>query len=576
MEFEFARGFGVCAEESFILGSAGEKMFPVSVCRDGNALTAKYESGKTRTYFEADGGSVSGFSQSYSGGNAVSGVSLAFSLDKSLYSVIVPAWNGVRISGARPRFWTGWTDCVEYGQTDLQLRMLIFEGADGGYVLWSEDEGDTFTRFYVRDGGNRFIVNVVTMPPAPFDEIFSFRTEKWRMLRYSGSWQNGAEYYKRFTERKRIGKGVRKPDWTGDIHLAFLTDLWNDREQIIALSELIDPKHVLLHLPGWRKEPYDINLPDYTPRTCTEEDIRFAHSLGYKVQLHFNMNGFQQQKPEFEKYAEYQVRDRYTGEPVYAEYTAGGVHVKFAQMNPASAEWRDYITEKISRAAFLTGCDSVHLDESLFARNDWGGLIGGMTPIRGNIEYHRRLNEMLPAEVAIGGEGITDFNAMYGSFMQTHVYGVDPPRPFDPGMQSQIVPVTAYVFGGSIVPYHWPGMPVTGKTHEYLEWHVAGEATGLCPTVMRDGAEAFRSDGVIRSIVGEAAFLAAGSARRIFDGVGGDVLMRYGLNGGTVAAFVKKGDGYVFLKNENDEKSALYEITRDDTGRLGLSPGESD
>ena len=547
-------------------------MFPVSVCRDGNALIAEYDGGGTRTYFEADGGSVSGFSQSYSGENAVSGVSLAFSLDKSLYSVIVPAWNGVRLSGGHPRFWTGWTDYVEYGQTDLQLRMLIFEGAEGGCVLWSEDGGSTFTRFYVRDDGDRFVVNVVTMPPAPFDGIFRFETETWKMRMYRGTWQNGAQYYKEFTKRWRRESGVSKPAWTGDIHLAFLTDLWNDREQIKALSGLIDPKHVLLHLPGWRKEPYDINLPDYTPRSSTADDIRFAHSLGYKVQLHFNMNGFQQQKPEFGRFAEYQVRDRYTGEPVYAEYTAGGAHVKFAQMNPASEEWRNYITEKICRAAELTGCDSVHLDESLFARNDRGGPAGGMTPIRGNIEYHRLLREKLPAGVALGGEGITDFNAMYGTFMQSHVYGVDPPRPFDPGMQSQIVPLTAFVFGDSIVPYHWPGMPVTKTAHEYLEWHVAGEATGLCTTVMRDGADSIadRGNAAFRGIVKESAFLAANSARRIFEGTGGGVLMRYGLCDGTVAAFVRKGDGYVFLKNENAEESALYEIKCDDKGRLGL------
>ena len=562
-----ADGLYVSENDFFILSESGEKTYPESSETSGETFATRYPSGIVTTFL-----SGCGFRQIYEGERPVSGVGFSLRVSKRHFSIIVPAWNGVRLSADHPLFWTGWTDHVEYGQNDLQMQMLLIEGKNGGFVVMTRDEGTFYKSFYVADGGDSFILTVVSSPAAPFDSIMYFDTGEWSISKYTGDWTQGAEIYKRYVEGKRSEHGVSKPLWAGNIRLFFLTDLWCDREQIKVLSRFIDPHRVLLHVPGWRVEPYDINLPDYTPKPHTADYISFAQGMGYRVQLHFNMNGFQQEKPDFPSLARYQVRNAYSGESVYAEYTADGVHVKFAQMNPASAEWRAYITDKICEAVRKTGCDSAHLDESLFARNDRAGLTDGLTPIQGNVVYHRELKEKLGSDIALGGEGITDFNAIYGTFMQSHVYGVDPPRPFNPAMQSQIVPLTAFVFDDNIVPYHWPGYPASKNESEFLEWHIAGETSGLTATIMRDGASEISdpSNLAIRAVISEANYLGDNGAKRRFEGLGGDILMRYSLENGRIAAFVKNGSKYVFLKDEEDTDSALYEIEAGNDGLLHM------
>lgn len=488
------------------------------------------------------------------------------------FAVLVPAWNGVRLTKDTPLFWDGWTTRVEIGLLDLQLPMLLLEGKDGGFLLYAEDRGNQFKAFDIRHEDSLFRIQVETIPQAPFAEIRDFSAVTWRILPYRGGWENGAERYREVLKElyPLEEADARRPAWAKDITLFFLTDI-GDRKELEALAARTDPTKVLLHVPGWRKELYDVNWPDLTPRPGFAEDVAFAHKLGFRVQLHCNMNGFQQELPEFAEHAACQSRDKFTGELAYADFSDAVRHYKFAQMNPASAKWRKHLIDRIVAAVKETGADAVHLDESLFARNDRNGLIDGLTSQQGNVLLHRELLDALPEGIALGGESITECNAQYATFLQSHVYAVGEPV-YIPNQVEQIVPLTCAVLRDYLRPYQWPGYPVSAKEHAFLLWHLTGQATGLLPTIMRESAHAIGTvyPPCLKAVVDQANFLRDTGAKPLFAHLTGLTLMRWQLRNGGIAAFVRTAEGYAFLPDETIPDRALYRIRLDEDNILSI------
>lgn len=496
-----------------------------------------------------------------------------FTLELSdTYAVLVPAWNGVRLTKNNPLFWDGRATRVEIGLLDLQLPMLILEGPDGGFLLYAEDRGHQFKAFDIRHEDSLFRIQVETIPQAPFAEIRDFSTVTWRMLPYTGGWENAAACYRSVLKElyPLEEADARRPAWAKDITLFFLTDI-GDRRELEALAARVDPAKVLLHVPGWRKELYDVNWPDLTPRKGFAEDVAFAHKLGFRVQLHCNMNGFQQELPEFAEHAACQSRDKFTGELAYADFSDAVRHYKFAQMNPASSGWRKHLIDRIVAAVRETGADAVHLDESLFARNDRNGLIDGLTSQQGNVLLHKELLDALPAGIALGGESITECNAQYATFLQSHVYAVGDPV-YIPHQVEQIVPLTCAVLRDYIRPYQWPGYPVAEKEHAFLLWHTTGQATGLLPTIMRESAHSIGTvyPSCLKAVIDQANFLRDTEARPLYAGLKNGTLMRWQKQDGSVAAFVRTVDGYAFLPDETSPDSALYRIRLDEDRILSV------
>ncbi len=488
-------------------------------------------------------------------------------------AVLIPTWNGVRLTKDNPLFWDGWTNRVEIGLVSLQFPMLILEGKTGGFLLYAEDVGEQFKAFSVQHEHSSFRIQVETIPQAPFADIHEFSTITWHLLPYMGEWCQAAEIYRSLlTESYGLDEAnTHRPAWTSDIRFFCLFNTL-ERDQLQALAAHTDPSRVLLHIPGWRKERYDVNWPDLTPIPSMAERIAYAHQLGFKVQLHCNMNGFQQELPGFAAYADHQCRDKFTEELIYADYqNSAGEPFKFAQMNPASAKWRHYLIERIVKAVTETGADAIHLDESLFARNDQNGRIDGLTSQQGNVLLHRELAEALP-DIAIGGEGITECNAQYAVFLQSHVYAVDDVGTYIANQIEQIVPLTCAVMRDYIRPYHWPGYPQAKREHAFLLWHLTGQATGLFPTLMRDTAEALGEQPApcLKAVIAEANFLRDQEARHRFDGLGNGVLMRWQLKDGTVAASVRTKEGYAFLPNETKPEAPLYRIRLDGDNHLSM------
>ncbi len=552
-------GFGVRdARNSLLPGRSAQT--ELSQSEGGYTFRSRWNQNNTdlTTFLEVTESQITVSQKAQVSGGGIAGTTFTLRMDDE-YNVIVPYQNGVRLSKEHPTA-NGTRYEYEYG---LQMQMIILEGKKGGVLIYADDAFTQYKAIDVRYGTGSCAVTVESIPQAPFRDYREYETIDWRIIPYEGDWASASAIYRDFA-REKLGlteADAKRPDWVRDIALFVATDMHN-REELIALAGKVDPKTVLLHVPDWRKYDYDVNWPDYTPRDDMKEMIDFAHSLGFRVQLHCNMNGCQTELPIYSKMKQYHMKDAFSGNVISENFTdPNGNTFRFAQINPASKEWRAHVIDAIVKAVEETGADSVHLDQSLLSYNDGNGLIDGLTSLQGNVAYQKELAEALPDDVAIGGEGITEFNSVCSTFLQSHVYGIDSTnKTWSASEAEQIVPVTASVLGQT-VSYQWPGLPIVAQDQYYLAWYLRGTAIGHLPTLMRESPQSFsQPDALMRAMQKEAMWYAENSPRMVFSGWDEGTMMRWQLKDGSFAQARRDQYGYVLLGNENDPDSVITRV----------------
>ena len=356
-----------------VIDDSGKTVISSSWSRNGAKLT-------TGLNIEETSVTVSQNAEAVSGG--ISGVQFSIQVSDK-YNIIVPYQNGIRLTKKNPGipYGTKWT---YGGLSAIQMQMFIIEGENGGALVYADDAFTQFKELEVKHSSNGFTVLVTTVPQAPFTDYKEFTAVDWKIIPYSGNWTSGTAIYRDFA-REKFGldeSDAKRPDWVDDIGLVVLTDM-HSKAELDALAKKVDPKGVLLQVPDWRVERYDINWPDYTPQPGVREMIEYAHSLGFRVQLHCNMNGCQTELPAYSKVKRYHMKDAFTGKEISEDFTdVNGTHYHFAQINPASSEWRSYVIAKIVAAVKETGADAVHLDQSLLSYNDGNGYVDGLTSLQ--------------------------------------------------------------------------------------------------------------------------------------------------------------------------------------------------
>ncbi|MBR6426364.1 MAG: hypothetical protein IKS28_00915 [Clostridia bacterium] len=522
--------------------------------------TSEWSGASVVTEYDLSSGCVS-YRQSASvkkGGISAVGVTFRVS---DAHNIIVPYQNGIRLTKKNPDLGVYVSKSQNY-QYGLQMQMFIIEGKKGGALVYCDDDFTQFKQLTVDHSTGYFSVICETVPQAPFTEYRSFDAVSWKIVPYVGDWTSASAIYRDFvTEKFGLEEADRyRPDWVDDIQLYYATDM-HDRAELAALASRVDASKVILHVPDWRTNLYDVNWPDYTPQPALKEMIEYAHSLGFKVQLHCNMFGFQPELEDYQRFAKYHSRDSFSGKLIYQDFSDTVRHYRFASINPASSEWRKYIISRLVAAVRETGADALHLDQSLISYNDANGYIDGLTSLQGTVLYMKELAEALPDGVAIGGEGITDFNAVYSSFLQSHAYAINSSEhTWVESCGDQIVPLAASVYTDVRMCY-WPGTPLTGNHDYYLAWYRFGTYAGEMPTIMRESAQTLSSgDPVTEMVLAEANWFMENEPVRVYSDWTDETVARYYLKNGTYARAVRNSKGYVLYGNENDRSSVVSQI----------------
>jgi len=508
-----------------------------------------------------DDGSMSIIQNAVVSSGGISALRFGFEISKD-YNVILPTSNGVELSTENPKLWNGKTRIAYPDEWEMQ--MFLIQGDNGGLLVYAKDNATQFKALNLNNDDSNFDISVETIPQAPFTNYSQFETIEWRLVPYKGDWTNGSAIYKEFANSEFGLSEISRPDWVKNVEVAVLSDL-DDLSMLDKLAKEVNPSQTLIHYPAWRLEHYDVNYPDYTPAVKAKEIIDYAHKLGFKVQLHINMNACQDDSAPYSKMKDSASLDPYTLNPIYFECSDALRSYRFIQMNPASAQWRKYMINTLVEAIKYTGADALHLDQSLLCYNDGHGLVDGMTSMQGNILYHKELAAALP-NVAIGSEGVTDINARYTSFAQSNAYGIDwASQTYSQNMIDQIVPVTMSIYDSYLSVYQWPGLPTTLNEDYWQAWYRAcNMRCGFMPTIMRCSAKEISSPNeTMKLFLREAKWFQQNHPQSIYKDWSENTFMKWTLKNGKTAEYKKDSSGEVLIP---DIEKPSTELTRFVTG----------
>ncbi len=361
-----------------------------------------------------------------------------------------------------------------------EASLVEIQGAKGGLLVYARDKFERFKTLELQPTGEGWEVHCATENPAPFAGKHTIQGLTWRFRPYSGDWRTGARFYRDWLYATFKPTLSEDPAWVKDIRAEFHLSL-DQPELLEALQAVgVDPRQTLLYLPSWRTNGYDRNYPDYTPNPRTRDFIEKAHRLGYRVMLHVNYFGVDPKRPEYERFAPYQFRSKYTGERLWWEWPATPP-IKFAYIDPACKEWRDFFVEKMQQVVKATGADALHLDQTLAIFNDGLGLMDGLNSAQGNLLLHEELKRALPG-VALSGEGLDEVTFLHEAFAQRHVFGLNPHTgKVDRRLVELACPISAYLFDGRTKPYQYLGTCNPDRAQLFLAWQDAYRHWGVLP-----------------------------------------------------------------------------------------------
>lgn len=415
-------------------------------------------------------GEVPGVSEIYWG---ISGV------NASGTSLIVPGASGVEIDSSYK------LDGYEFQwPMTWEAQMIILKTPKGGFLIWSDDTDFRFKDFQYRRREGRWELRFGTQNVAPFDGLKEISSVAWRITAFRGDWTVGAEIYKEWMG-KNLGLSplLEEVSWAKDVRFVVIMNV--EKNLLLPLSERVNSSATLLYIPNWRFYEYDRNYPNYTASPQFPEFLSEAHRLGFRVMVHTNYFGVSPDHPLYTELKKYQMRDPFSGNLLWWEWTKADPPIYIAYINPASAEWRSIFVQTLKDVKERYGVDAFHLDCSWAMWNDANGPIDGLTSTQGNLELHRQLHEALP-DVAFSGEGLNELTIRYERFAQRHVIlGIDHvAQTWDANLIDHLHPISAFLFCPYNIMYGYLGV-CNPDSYPALwhAWDTSYESLGVVPTL---------------------------------------------------------------------------------------------
>src|ERR1035437_4738430 len=350
--------------------------------------------------------------------NGLVGVSWGIASVPDQPEVLVPGCSGQRFGADAP----AQRRTFDYPMT-WEAPFVLIQGQRGGVVIWAEDYSHRFKSLVLDHSQRAFRLRFESRNLAPFEDKSGITSSRWRIRAYAGNWQAGTAIYRQWAKARfeLLPLEKKSPAWARAIRFVVTMNL--DQPLLKDLASHCNPAQTLLYLPGWRKDGYDRNYPDYTATAALGPFVAEAHRLGFRVMLHVNYFGCDPNHPSYATFKQWQVRDPFSGELQWWEWPAQPP-IKLAYINPASRAWREMFVRRMMEVAGQYAADAFHLDQTLCIYNDKNGIIDRLNAIEGSLALHRELRRALP-EVALSGEGLNEITSQYEHFAQRHIWGMD-------------------------------------------------------------------------------------------------------------------------------------------------------
>jgi len=306
---------------------------------------------------------------------------------------------------------------------EWNAQLAIVERDGWSVMVHAEDRDERFKNLQVDAGDGQWMLGFESEPPGPLWDNRTAGGLEWRISAYRGSWREPASRYRRWLEAAcgLAGRAGHRPAWTQRISLAVC---WagSDVHMLDALASVHPPQETLIHLSGWRTDPYDINYPQYRPSANALEYMRKAAETGFHVMPHFNYFAVDMKHPIMREVGDYQLRslDRNSPEgwywpPETFDYT------RMAYIHPGLGLWRSRLIDAVLEACDALGTDVAFLDQTLCTWNTDNGLVQGLTTIGGLRQLQEEFAAVRPGLV-LAGEGLNEVSFRRQAFAQAHIY----------------------------------------------------------------------------------------------------------------------------------------------------------
>jgi len=277
-----------------------------------------------------------------------------------------------------------------YNFTLGSARFAIFECPDKTLWIRANERPFRLNRIWVNRTGQKMVLDTYSEENA-WERAENYSSPLW-VLEEVGGWKSAVEEYRLWMEKtyglKTFEQREDVPNWakeialyvniyahtyTNRIHYTF-SDISNVLGEV---AKRFPARNTLVYLAGWDGR-IDMTYPEYKPSKDVggEEGLKSlidkAHSLGFKMMLHFNMWGVGYNSPLYEKFKEHRVRDS-EGRALgwsFDHNKDGVTEDLFAYVSLDHKDFRELLLEKISAIVEKYGIDAVHLDQSAAYIND--------------------------------------------------------------------------------------------------------------------------------------------------------------------------------------------------------------
>jgi hypothetical protein len=361
--------------------------------------------------------------------------------------------------------------------TFWQAQLLIFEGALGGFHVYSTDRNALFKKLVLAagQGGATVTTSFMTDALAPFPAASDVPAVEWRLGCFQGDWRVPAAAYRdRFNRLWPPVAASGKRAWISGIRTV-VTFATLDTAALDALTARVVPSKTLLYLQNWRRDGYDINYPDYTPNPNAKAFVDRARRAGFRIMLHTDLVGVAPGNPDYAAVRDWQVKDPeslalrggYWDHPESDPY-------RFAFINPAASAYRRLFIARVRTAIDALQPDAIHLDVSGVVMEDGNGMIEGMNFGQGSAVLHQELEAAFP-DVIFGGETVNEVVAPYEWLAQRWSARQQT------GIEIAAHPINTFLLGSRFLLYGYLGQP-SPQDPGYLAYFQQYERQGVVPT----------------------------------------------------------------------------------------------
>jgi hypothetical protein len=316
-----------------------------------------------------------------------------------------------------------------------EAALAILQGEGEGFSVHCEDRRCLPKGLAVI--GESRTLGLDTQALGPWHDNATVGGIAWIIDCHQGDWQGPARQYRDWlAEAYSLDRlAALRPPWMGDIRLGVQ---WCPMAQAVldALEAVLPPARVMLHVPSWRSDPYDVNYPEYNASPAGKAFIQQAVGRGFRVLPHFNYCAIDPNHPIFPRVTNYVLRDMHNQRLLGWRWKSGtclpfpqghgnitrhrGQNV-MAYVHGGLSVWRRELARRIAAATDDLGTDGAFVDQTLCTCNCDNALVENITSVEGMVALMRDLCEV-GGGLVLGGEGRNEMNMQYQAFAQAHLY----------------------------------------------------------------------------------------------------------------------------------------------------------